>query len=148
MADLDNIEGAINEVREAVSRVEAAIKAIPSVIGWVFAGALIAFILDLISTGWHGKWRYALQYDVPSDKVMVDKKPHDCDFLAAPLGTKYCEYERSVLGVRWATSTGGTSIISYDDGKTWSTFTPDSGVTVPQQSTVKEVDISWSKKEF
>jgi hypothetical protein len=85
---------------------------------------------------------------VSSDKVTVADKPHDCNFLAAPLGAKYCEYERSVLVVRWATSTSGTPIISYDDGKTWSVFTPEAGMTVPRQSTVKEVDISWSKKEF
>jgi hypothetical protein len=147
MADLDDIEYAVDEVRDAVTRVEAAVKAVPSVIGWVFVGALVAFGIDLISTAWHSKLRYSIQYDVATGKITVEKEPHDCNFFAAPIGNKYCEYERSVLVVRWATSTSGTPIISYDDGKTWSAFTPDAGVTVPQQSTVKEVDISWSKKE-
>lgn len=147
MSDLDDIEGAIYEVKHAVYRVEAAVKAIPSVVGWVFVGVVGAFLLDLTGSAWHSKLRYSIQYDVATEKITAEKKPHGRNFLAAPLGAKYCEYERDISVVRWATSTTGFPIISYDDGKTWSTVTPNAGVTVPKNSTVKEVDIIWQKKE-
>ena len=67
-------------------------------------------------------------------------------FLAAPLGEKYCHYERTVSITRWGTSQANTPIVSYDDGKTWSSFDP-AGEKVPQYSTVKAVYIGWEKKE-
>jgi hypothetical protein len=73
-------------------------------------------------------------------------KPHDCAFLAAPLGEKYCHYERSVSITRWGTSQTGNPIVSYDDGKTWDTFDP-AGKDVPRFPTVKEVYVGWEKKE-
>lgn len=65
---------------------------------------------------WHAKWRYALAYNVPSQKVQYEPRPHDCEFLAAPLGDKFCHYEVVVTTVEWATSTTGNPIISYDEG--------------------------------
>jgi hypothetical protein len=79
--------------------------------------------------------------------VIVGKQPHDCAFLAAPVGTKYCDYEREVSTLRWATSAAENPIVSYDDGKTWTPFTPDSSVTVPKTDTVEKVFISWKKTE-
>jgi hypothetical protein len=51
------------------------------------------------------------------------------------------------LITRWATSTTGNPIASYDDGKTWNIFDPPAGETVPKLSTVKEVIINWEKKD-
>jgi hypothetical protein len=68
-----------------------------------------------------------------------------CAFLSSPLGEKYCHNERQVSTRRWATSTTGNPIVSYDDGKTWSVFTPDATATVPKVPTVQEVHISWKK---
>jgi hypothetical protein len=108
----------------------------------VLVGILIWYLaVDL----WHAKWRYALAYDVDSEKVIIEKTPHDCAFLAAPLGTKYCHYDREVSTVRWATSMSGNPIVSYDDGKSWTPFTPDSSVTVPKSDTVEKVYVSWKK---
>lgn len=42
------------------------------------------------------KYRYAVEYDVPSEKVYVQDKPHDCEWEKAPLGNKYCHFERRV----------------------------------------------------
>jgi hypothetical protein len=67
--------------------------------------------------------------------------------LSSPLGAKYCHYDREVSTVRWATSTTGNPIVSWDEGKTWTVFTPDAGVTVPQTDTVQELLISWKKVE-
>jgi hypothetical protein len=96
---------------------------------------------------WHSKWRYALSYGVTSDKVQINSHPHDCAFLAPPLGDKYCHYERVVSTLRWATSTTGHPIVSYDEGKTWNEFSPDANTTVPQFNTVEQVYINWEKKE-
>ena len=80
-----------------------------------------------------------------TDKVLVDNYPHDCAFTASPFGEKYCHYDREVSTIEWAMSTTGNPIASYDDGKTWSEFTPDKGVAVPRQPTVVAVHISWKK---
>lgn len=143
---LQDIEQAVNRVEEAVNRVEEAAKSSTSftyllwfVIGW--------YVIGLPAQIWHSKWRYSAAYGVPSEKVHVDDKPHDCAFLAAPLGEKYCSYVRIVSTSRWATSTTGNPIVSYDDGKTWTIFEPAANVRVPHDSTVEEVFISWVKKD-
>jgi hypothetical protein len=105
-----------------------------------------AFLWSLPGTIWHAKWRYAATYDLPSTNVYVQDKPHDCAFLAAPLGDKFCHYERTVSITRWATSQTGNPVVSYDDGKTWITFDP-VGEKVPQYSTVKAVYIGWEKQQ-
>jgi hypothetical protein len=104
------------------------------------------FMWSLPGTIWHSKWRYSAAYDIPSSRVYVQDKPHDCAFLAAPLGEKYCHYELTVSITRWARTKDGSPIVSSDDGKTWTTFDP-AGENVPQQSTVKAVYIGWEKKE-
>jgi hypothetical protein len=38
----------------------------------------------------------AEQYKVSKDKVIIQPKPHGCDFDDAPLGNKHCHYEKSV----------------------------------------------------
>jgi hypothetical protein len=85
------------------------------IIGW--------FAFDGIETVWHSKTRYSVQYGVDSAHVIKDKKPHDCDWLAAPLGNKNCHYdvesrkETVITGTDKAT---GRPIVSYDEGNIWS----------------------------
>jgi hypothetical protein len=45
---------------------------------------------------WHTKTRYAIQYGVNYDQVYMNDRPHDCNFLHAPLGDKDCHYEIKV----------------------------------------------------
>jgi hypothetical protein len=136
----------VGRVEMAVARVEAAVKNKWSTAQLVVAMFIGVFLWSLPGTIWHAKWRYAATYDIPSSQVYVEEKPHDCAFLAAPLGEKYCHHERTVSITRWATSQTGNPIVSYDDGKTWSSFDP-AGEHVPQYSTVKAVYIGWEKKE-
>ena len=74
----------------------------------------------LIWFAWLGdsKLRYEIQYD--DAEVTVDDKPHDCEFLTAPMGRKNCSYRKEVsvalLSKNVAT---GEPIISYDEGETW-----------------------------
>jgi hypothetical protein len=41
------------------------------------------------------RW-YAMQNDVPSERVYIQRKPDDCEWMSAPLGDKPCHYEKSV----------------------------------------------------
>ena len=144
--DDDGVDGLENVV-SAVERVERAVKdkwSTAQVVGWCLVGF---YVWSAPGQIWHAQWRYAFSYGLDSSKVHISDKPHDCAFFAAPLGEKYCHYERRVSTLRWATSTTGNPIASFDDGKTWSTFTPDTNDKVPQYSTVEAVYVSWQKKD-
>jgi hypothetical protein len=145
MTDLEDIE---TEISDAANRVIAAINARPNYLTTLFwivvVFSLISWVPDVT---WYSKARYSLQYSTDLSKISTSKIPHDCGFLTAPLGLKFCHYEREVSTVRWATSTTGDPIVSYDDGKTWTTFTPDDPKAVPKASTIEQVMVSWDKKD-
>ena len=143
---VEGLETAIRRVEVAVARVENAINNKWSTAQWVGIIIFGTLLWSLPGDIWHAKWRYAATYDIPSSQVYVQDEPHDCAFFAAPLGAKYCRYERTVSVTRWATSKTGNPIISYDDGQTWSPFDP-APEHAPQYSTVKAVYIGWEKKE-
>ena len=143
----NNVVDAVERVESAIGRVEQAIKdkwSSITIIGWLLVGV---FLWNVPGDIWHTKWRYAISYGVDSAKVTVADRPHDCAFLAAPLGAKYCHYDREISTIRWATSTTGNAIASWDEGKTWAVFTPDAGVPVPKYDTVQQVHIDWKKIE-
>jgi hypothetical protein len=143
----DRIEASLGSVEAAVERVEKAINDKWSTFQWVVIIVIGTWMWSFPGRVWHSKWRYTWEYDIPEGAVYVQDEPHDCAFLSAPLGEKYCHYERSVSITRWATSTTGNPISSYDDGKTWNIFDPPAGETAPKLSTVKGVVINWEKKE-
>jgi hypothetical protein len=64
--------------------------------GWVF---IIVVVLGIFGIGWWVdaewflKWSYANHYKVTTEQVTVAKKPHDCDFMQAPMGSKNCHYK-------------------------------------------------------
>jgi hypothetical protein len=145
---MSDIVDALQDIEQAVERVEQAVKnnnlssfVTPSIWGLV----MIFLVFPWFGKVWYGKWRYAVQYSIDASKVQINSQPHDCDFLTAPLGEKNCHYERSVSTVRWATSTLGQPIISLDEGKTWTTFTPDANVKVPNSSTIETIYVLWEK---
>jgi len=143
----DRIEASLGSVEAAIQRVEKAINDKWSTVQWVGIILIGTWLWSLPGQIWYSKGRYAWAYVIPESDVYIQEKPHDCAFLAAPLGEKYCHYERIVLMTRWATSTAGNPIASYDDGKTWNVFDPPVGKEVPKVSTVTEVIINWEKKE-
>lgn len=143
----NDVVDAIESLESAVARVEQAVKEKWSsavAVGWV---VILSFLWDVPGNMWHSKFRYEAEYSLPADKIIAAERPHDCAFLSAPLGSKYCHYDREVSTLRWATSTTGNPIVSWDEGKTWSVFTPEAGTTVPKTDTVQEVFISWKKVE-
>lgn len=53
----------------------------------------------------------------------MEDKPHECDWLKAPIGNKECHYEvRVILVIRHS---DGTRSISDDGGETWAVDTYD-----------------------
>ena len=144
----NNIVDAIEAVESAVARVEQGMNekwSSAALIGWMF---LVAIFWDVPGNMWHSKWRYEVEYSVSADQVVADTRPHDCAFLAAPLGEKYCHYDREISTWHRATSTTGNPLVSYDDGKTWTVVdNPDPSVKWPKYDTVSQVNISWKKVE-
>lgn len=146
--DMDSIEASLENIGQAVQKVEQAIKdkwttpKLIVVLGLWFLG--FSWFDDL----WYSKWRYALAYGVDSSKVEIsDNRTHGCAFIAAPIGEKYCHWNRVVSTLRWARSTTGSPVASLDEGKTWNYFTPDPGANVPPNNTVEKVFVSWEKEE-
>jgi len=141
------VDDVVRDVEHAVNRVEKAVKDKWSS-GQLFFRIFVVFGLWAIAKDiWFSKWRLGLAYDVSEDKITIDQKPHECSFLAAPLGEKDCHYDREITTLRWATNQNGDPIASYDEGKHWSLFTPDAGVSVPKYPTVQQVYVSWKKVE-
>lgn len=50
---------------------------------------------------------YAITLRVPADQVMIEKKPHDCEFQTAPLGNKNCHYEAHATTIKGSDSPDG-----------------------------------------
>lgn len=100
----------------------------------------------LMPDNWRSK--YAVRYQVEPDQVFIDQKPHNCDWLSAPLGDKHCHYDSVVMvynpdgkvidGTGVQVNAGG-SMLSYDGGKTWQQLPPD-------QHTAKVI-VAWERVE-
>lgn len=89
-------------------------------IGLLILIGLIALVWWLRTSGWHSEFRYVVQYQTSFDMVEVDKKPHDCDFLSAPLGRKHCRYKARVSVAHHGVDKDvPREVISFDRGKTW-----------------------------
>lgn len=94
-----------------------------------------------MESAWHGPRRYAIEYSMSSEQVTVAKKPHNCDWLAAPLGDKFCHYEAHVEVIRTGHRENSSQrVISFDNGKTWS----DDNSEIQLKPAV---NVTWSKVE-
>lgn len=102
--------------------------------------AAIMFAIWFAVWGRNMSIRYQLQYEVDADKVLITKKPKDCEFLTAPLGSKNCDYEKEVsIWTYGRDEASGRSTISYDGSKwEWNDGGPQSG---------KQVNVWWKKVE-
>jgi len=116
-------------------------------------GAVIAlFVLNGVwHWAWYSKLRYSIQYEVPFSQITIDKEPHDCEFLKAPIGEKDCHFGAEVTtttttepdtenpSVRTTHNGIGETMVSFDDGKTW--------VAKRSLPTKTFVYLSWKKVE-
>jgi hypothetical protein len=92
--------------------------------GWLFL-ALVVVVIAYLAGITDTKWWYSNYLSVKDDsKIVIEKKPHDCEFMTAPLGRKNCHYDKVVATVKWGMS-AGKPVQSFDEGKTWYAFTPD-----------------------
>lgn len=71
---------------------------------FVFAGfALWDGVRD---SDWLAKAQARSKYGVTDSKIQIEgTRPHDCDFLTAPIGEKHCSYEREYLADWFTLST-------------------------------------------
>jgi hypothetical protein len=87
-----------------------------------------ALLIGMEWYGWDSAKAYALWYDVPVSRVAADKKPHDCDWGAAPLGNKNCHYEANVRAILVKLDGAGMPyLVSYRRGRANGRRAPGSG---------------------
>lgn len=91
MADLDDIHSTREDIRDAIPRLKF------NMSNWVWF-----FFGFFLLAGWAGSkldrftdrvW-YAMYYNANWSDVNINKRPLDCDFIHAPLGSKGCHYEK------------------------------------------------------
>ena len=96
----------------------------------VYAGRAALPLLPL-------KYEMQLRHDLPNGHVEILPKPHDCDFLKAPLGSKNCHFEREInlLNAK-GELIGGEGVTA--DGKR---------VVTKPEGVVSDVTVFWIKVE-
>jgi hypothetical protein len=112
--DLSDVIAAVDSVREAVRSQHTWV----SSAFWIWiAWSVFSFLQTSV---WESKSRYAMYYGVPNEHVTLLKKPHDCDFLKAPIGSKECHFDKNVEVTQIGKDTKtGRPVVSHDSGKTW-----------------------------
>lgn len=98
------------------------------IVGYVIVVAVIGVIIQfggraaLLLTD-EGRWAYLWRYnsesglgDLSLGDITVQPKPHDCEFLSAPMGAKHCHYEAQVVTLRVKPR---ARLVSKDEGHTW-----------------------------
>ncbi len=48
---------------------------------------------SVLWANWDTTWVLSARFKVDAENIYVERKPHDCDFLSAPIGQKHCSYE-------------------------------------------------------
>jgi len=144
---MDNAETSLDDLLEAIEEVKHSVDNKTTTVSAIIWLALAMLVWSWFDSAWHSKVRYSAQYDIETSRITIENKPHDCDFFVAPMGMKFCHHERIIGTVHWARSTTGGPIVSYDDGKTWSTFTPEAHDRVPQNKTLEALHVGWEKKD-
>ncbi len=90
---------------------------------WLWSVSIIVGVYSaffwMVDEARYGRLRYAIQYGVGYSHVKESNKPHNCDWLTAPIGNKNCHYDPQVVIIRTGKNTSGERIWSWDDGKTW-----------------------------
>jgi hypothetical protein len=110
----------------------------------VWTVVVVWFFAYAVPSMWHSKFRYFLQYSPSSyEDIHATKRPIDCDWFAAPLGNKGCDYEikADVQSYIVRDNGYGRKFWSDDGGKTWN---PNDDNAVKPST---QVYLSWSKTD-
>lgn len=90
------------------------------------------------------RMKYAAEYVLDSDQVMIERKPHNCEWDSAPIGNKHCHYDAIVVVYNSDHQVvGGTGLevngntMSYDGGKTWK--------ETPENARSAKVYVTWRR---
>jgi hypothetical protein len=81
-------------VSEGAARIRLGIIGIAATVA--FLGVPAAFIWMLLPDSVTQPVRYATEYSVDQSHVFIEKKPTDCDWGHAPIGSKDCHYDKAV----------------------------------------------------
>jgi hypothetical protein len=108
---------------------------------WLFAGfCFLIFYWFAPDRYW-----YAFRYATISSDVFISAKPHDCEFLTAPMGRKNCHYTKHVEAVRWQPEPGHVYFQSDKEGPNHS----DAFSSIPGERIVDihtKVYVTWDRE--
>jgi hypothetical protein len=118
--DLENHHSSsLEDVCDRLDNIETAVTGNHWDTSWIWALVAYFAISVWVPDIWHRKARYAFEYGVGADQIIKQNKPHDCDWFAAPLGSKFCHYDIKVGEISRQNAETGRTEFSYDEGKTW-----------------------------
>lgn len=103
--------------------------------GWIF----LLIIGGIVWFAWLDDSKIRYEFEYSGAELEIVDKPHDCDFLTAPMGMKNCSYQKKVnihFYSKFPPSSGdmfgpindpwdsenlipGAPIVSFNNGKTW-----------------------------
>src|ERR1700730_16709247 len=92
--DLDDIDGTLQEILSAIKNKESG--------GNGLSEAIWILVIVLLLSDWPGstldrftdRVRYSVANDTDWKNVNVTKRPTNCDFFHAPMGSKSCSYKK------------------------------------------------------
>jgi hypothetical protein len=68
---------------------------VSAVLKWLFGIMVLAFVVWwLLPDDWRIK--YAAEYMIDSDQIVIEYRPYNCEWDSAPIGSKHCHYESVV----------------------------------------------------
>ena len=111
------IVSTLNDLKRTVESRPKTAHSVAAVVCGVFIYMLIS---GWVGNMWNSQSVLAMRYSVPTEKVIIEEMPHDCDFLRAPLGVKGCSYTRETSVVKTGVNAAGQHVVTYDNGKSWS----------------------------
>jgi len=97
-------------------KVRKDVLAIGKVMLWTgIVGLILAALWPYMSLDPVKSW-YALTHAVPVERVGIAKKPHDCEFNTAPMGSKNCHYDAKVVVAKGADSSNAekSMLVTYE----------------------------------
>ncbi len=90
--EIENVHATLSEIRSALKPKGS------SVLDW-FGVLIFIFVLENWSGSavdrWTDKAWYSVRYQAEFANITIEKRPPNCDFLHAPLGSKGCEYKKN-----------------------------------------------------
>lgn len=84
------------------------------IVGGLVGLVILAIVCLMIwSPGGLYKAVLSYKYSVKPGNIRIDAKPHDCDFMLAPMGDKGCHYDPVVEVYSIGVLVGGTNVPKY-----------------------------------